>query len=230
MISNFQVFVNNFFKFFIKQGYKDSNLEMTESESVALPFGDSPIWSAGGGIRTHAPLRTNGFQDRLVMTTSIPLHESGWWESNPRIQLGRLVFYHWTTPAYLIVHKSGWQDSNLRPPGPKPGALAKLSHTPIQFFICTFKTSCRFPNCKHLITLKTFHFRKSRSSRFRFASSRWFCYAKLRLYQVSSPQANLFHATFYILPSFSAFGQALDRLVTVSSMCCHTSTSALSTL
>lgn len=24
-------------------GYKDSNLEMTESESVALPFGDSPI-------------------------------------------------------------------------------------------------------------------------------------------------------------------------------------------
>ena len=43
MISNFQVFVNNFFKFFIKQGYKDSNLELTESESVALPFGDSPI-------------------------------------------------------------------------------------------------------------------------------------------------------------------------------------------
>ena len=25
-----------------KQRYKDSNLEMTESESVALPFGDSP--------------------------------------------------------------------------------------------------------------------------------------------------------------------------------------------
>ena len=25
------------------------------------------------GIRTHAPFRTNGFQDRLVMTTSIPL-------------------------------------------------------------------------------------------------------------------------------------------------------------
>ena len=27
----------------MKQGYQDSNLEMTESESVALPFGDSPI-------------------------------------------------------------------------------------------------------------------------------------------------------------------------------------------
>ncbi len=28
------------------QGYQDSNLEMTESESVALPFGDSPISDA----------------------------------------------------------------------------------------------------------------------------------------------------------------------------------------
>ena len=25
-------------------GYKDSNLEMTESESVALPFGDTPMF------------------------------------------------------------------------------------------------------------------------------------------------------------------------------------------
>ena len=31
---------NEFIHF--EQGYKDSNLEMTESESVALPFGDSP--------------------------------------------------------------------------------------------------------------------------------------------------------------------------------------------
>ena len=29
--------------------------------------------SGESGIRTHAPLRTNGFQDRLVMTTSISL-------------------------------------------------------------------------------------------------------------------------------------------------------------
>ena len=29
------------------QGYKDSNLEMTESESVALPFGDSPLLQRG---------------------------------------------------------------------------------------------------------------------------------------------------------------------------------------
>ncbi len=31
---------------FPQQGYKDSNLEMTESESVALPFGDSPVQCA----------------------------------------------------------------------------------------------------------------------------------------------------------------------------------------
>lgn len=31
------------------------------------------IASGEDGIRTHAPFRTNGFQDRLVMTTSIPL-------------------------------------------------------------------------------------------------------------------------------------------------------------
>ena len=35
----------------------------------------TPRYSSGeSGIRTHAPLRTNGFQDRLVMTTSISLH------------------------------------------------------------------------------------------------------------------------------------------------------------
>ena len=34
----------------------------------------SNLTSGESGIRTHAPLRTNGFQDRLVMTTSIPLH------------------------------------------------------------------------------------------------------------------------------------------------------------
>ena len=32
------------------------------------------LTSGESGIRTHVPLRTNGFQDRLVMTTSISLH------------------------------------------------------------------------------------------------------------------------------------------------------------
>ena len=36
----------------------------------------SSVYTVNGesGIRTHAPFRTNGFQDRLVMTSSIPLH------------------------------------------------------------------------------------------------------------------------------------------------------------
>ena len=41
-----------------------------------LTFFCKSLFSTSGesGIRTHAPLRTNGFQDRLVMTTSISLH------------------------------------------------------------------------------------------------------------------------------------------------------------
>ena len=34
----------------------------------------------------------------LLVTETFALW-SGWWESNPRDQLGRLGFYHWTTPA-----------------------------------------------------------------------------------------------------------------------------------
>ena len=88
-----------------------------------------------GGIRTldlrlRRPLL---YPAELQTHYAFSQKQSGWWESNPRIQLGRLVFYHWTTPA-----ESGWQDSNLRPPGPKPGALAKLSHTPMVLFCITF--------------------------------------------------------------------------------------------
>ena len=28
---------------------------------------------------------------------------SGWWESNSHSQLGRLEFYHWTTPAFILL-------------------------------------------------------------------------------------------------------------------------------
>ena len=43
-------------------------------KNIIKMFDGEGISSGEGGIRTHAPLRTNGFQDRLVMTTSIPLH------------------------------------------------------------------------------------------------------------------------------------------------------------
>jgi hypothetical protein len=43
------------------------------SKQKLTDFPNQPVFSGEGGIRTHAPFRTNGFQDRLVMTTSIPL-------------------------------------------------------------------------------------------------------------------------------------------------------------
>ena len=133
------------------------------------------------------------------------LHQQGMRESNSHQKFWRLLSYHLTNPLYIIVL---FQTINI---------ITYLIH----FCKCTFKTSYKVQESNVF---------ESRSSRFRYASSRWFCYAKPSLYQVPYPQANLLHATSYILPSFSAFGQALDRLVTVSSMCCHTSTSALSTL
>ncbi len=56
IISYLFSFVKRFFDLFFKSFFHSTNGE--------------------GGIRTHAPLRTNGFQDRLVMTTSIPLQST----------------------------------------------------------------------------------------------------------------------------------------------------------
>ena len=45
------------------------------TQKTAPTYGWYGFFCGGGsGIRTHAPFRTNGFQDRLVMTTSISLH------------------------------------------------------------------------------------------------------------------------------------------------------------
>ena len=54
-----------------------------------------------GGIRTHAPLRTNGFQDRLVMTTSIPLHNV--FCCCRFVCLTRRLVYN-TKPEYICQH------------------------------------------------------------------------------------------------------------------------------
>ena len=59
-----------------------------------LPSGES-------GIRTHAPLRTNGFQDRLVMTTSIPLHNV--FCCCRFVCLTRRLVYN-TKPEYICQH------------------------------------------------------------------------------------------------------------------------------
>ena len=45
----------------LKQGYKDSNLEMTESESVALPFGDSPLFIVQMVLYINTPALASTF-------------------------------------------------------------------------------------------------------------------------------------------------------------------------
>ena len=68
----------------------------------------------------------------------------------------------------LLLQQSGWQDSNLRPPGPKPGALAKLSHTPLFFFIYLCFVVRRktyymvsHPKCQHFFSIFFVFFWKS---------------------------------------------------------------------
>ena len=48
-------------------------IELYAELSSIEPSARNLVIGGTGGIRTHAPFRTNGFQDRLVMTTSIPL-------------------------------------------------------------------------------------------------------------------------------------------------------------
>ena len=69
---------------FQKQERRRRDLNPRAATNDLLPFQGSPFGQLGyfsiksgeGGIRTHAPFRTNGFQDRLVMTASIPLRAS----------------------------------------------------------------------------------------------------------------------------------------------------------
>ena len=52
--------------------------------------------------------RTHGLEGSCSIQLSYRrINWSGWWESNPRNQLGRLRFYHWTTPASEILSSVG---------------------------------------------------------------------------------------------------------------------------
>ena len=66
--------------------------------------------SGESGIRTHAPLRTNGFQDRLVMTTSISLHIM-FFNIFCAVLSAHVVFYHQISPlsiTNLIFFSKNW--------------------------------------------------------------------------------------------------------------------------
>ena len=66
--------------------------------------------SGESGIRTHAPLRTNGFQDRLVMTTSISLHML-FFNIFCAVLSAHVVFYHqisYLSITNLIFFSKNW--------------------------------------------------------------------------------------------------------------------------
>ena len=53
---------------------RDSNPQPTDYKSVVLPI-ELNRQNGVDGIRTHVPFQTNGFQDRRVMTASLPLQK-----------------------------------------------------------------------------------------------------------------------------------------------------------
>ena len=68
------------------------------------------LTSGESGIRTHAPLRTNGFQDRLVMTTSISLHIL-FFNIFCAVLSAHVVFYHqisYLSITNLIFFSKNW--------------------------------------------------------------------------------------------------------------------------
>ena len=75
-----------------------SHAERTNKKAPAIA---SAFLGAGSGIRTHAPLRANGFQDRLVMTTSISLHIQFCRRALP----DRLIIPHTDSDCQVYVKK-----------------------------------------------------------------------------------------------------------------------------
>ncbi len=98
----------NLFLFVIPDGFEPSTHSLEGCCSIQLSYGTNYIYSRTA-ISAILFKKIEGLDSELgVIITLYP----------------KLI------PSIL----SGWQDSNLRPPGPKPGALAGLRYTP-NFFL-----------------------------------------------------------------------------------------------
>ena len=71
-----------------------------ESDSLPIDFLLLSVDKSGeDGIRTHVPVKANGFQDRLVMTASIPLQYI-------RLSLTQVLSYQKVIPMSTIFSKN----------------------------------------------------------------------------------------------------------------------------
>ena len=128
-----------------------------------LPTSWAPPYNKYGedGIRTHVPVKANGFQDRLVMTTSIPLHalrksdarplEFDFVEQEPR-GAGRVF------PLIDVRTPSASQPPNVNPWAPPTNKIrnkysSKTAQSCQSFF--PGRKSCRLPRVSALPTPRT---------------------------------------------------------------------------
>ena len=123
-----------------KGGYRDSNPGPPEPQSGALTNCAIPTTACLKGFEPP----THGLEGRCSIQLSywhisLFIREAG---DGNRTHVSSLegwcstIELHPHVAETVLFTASGWQDSNLRPPGPKPGALAKLSHTPLTVFNC----------------------------------------------------------------------------------------------
>ena len=100
----------------------------------------------GKGVGTHGPSAIKAAFPRLSSGQARrPSRRGGLRTSRTATQKGRdATPRQWREPptVWIVEEWSGRVDLNHRPPGPDPGALARLSHAPNFHFDCTTVRKC----------------------------------------------------------------------------------------